>query len=157
MPAISDLWLTLQEHLRKFPNLTYHAVNADGAEYTNADPCHANAVTWGVFPGREIIQVRGTRTWLLPLYCRLTTAIAAHNCRPCELPGLEGGGLWTLVVASTCSIRRRCGASLYSLACACVCVQWASVYDEEDTAQRTAKGLIQVGCTLGTAPPHRSG
>lgn len=38
-----------------------------------------------------------------------------------------------------------------------VCVQWASVYDEEDTAQRTAKGLIQVGCMLGTAPPHLSG
>ena len=47
-----------QDRLGAHPTLTYHAVNFTGAEYTNADPCHANAVTWGVFPDREIIQVR---------------------------------------------------------------------------------------------------
>jgi len=39
---------------RKFPSLTFHAVNLKGESYTNTK--ETNAVTWGVFPGKEIIQ-----------------------------------------------------------------------------------------------------
>jgi len=39
---------------RKYPSLTFHAVNLKGESYTNTKD--TNAVTWGVFPGKEIIQ-----------------------------------------------------------------------------------------------------
>lgn len=39
----------------KNPNLTYYAVNIDGDLRTNAND-GPNAVTWGVFPGKEIVQ-----------------------------------------------------------------------------------------------------
>jgi len=43
--------------VKKFPELTYHAVNCKGDSFTNApDGSHASAVTWGVFPGKEILQ-----------------------------------------------------------------------------------------------------
>lgn len=42
--------------IQKFPSLTYHAVNLKGEEMTNAPKNHANALTWGVFPGKEILQ-----------------------------------------------------------------------------------------------------
>ena len=45
----------LLEELDRHPNLSYHAVNVKGQEYTNARG-GVNAVTWGVFPGREIVQ-----------------------------------------------------------------------------------------------------
>jgi methylenetetrahydrofolate reductase (NADPH) len=41
--------------LPDFPHLSYHARNMSGEEYRNTRE-GANAVTWGVFPGREIIQ-----------------------------------------------------------------------------------------------------
>ena len=46
----------------QYPSLSYHAINKRGDEYTNVRPSKqkgqepVNAVTWGVFPGREIIQ-----------------------------------------------------------------------------------------------------
>lgn len=49
----------LLEELKHHPNLSYHALNAKGEEYTNnaaAGQGRVNAVTWGVFPGREIVQ-----------------------------------------------------------------------------------------------------
>ena len=42
--------------LPEYPNLSYHAVNVDGREYSHTPEASVNAVTWGVFPGREIIQ-----------------------------------------------------------------------------------------------------
>lgn len=44
--------------LNKYPSLTVHAVNLKGDSYTNSDlkEHNANAVTWGVFPGKEILQ-----------------------------------------------------------------------------------------------------
>eukprot|EP01114_Cavostelium_apophysatum_P016958 TRINITY_DN492_c0_g1_i1.p1 TRINITY_DN492_c0_g1~~TRINITY_DN492_c0_g1_i1.p1 ORF type:complete len:583 (-),score=137.66 TRINITY_DN492_c0_g1_i1:23-1771(-) len=39
----------------RFPTLTYHAVNKNGESFTNTGQ-GANAVTWGVFPGKEIVQ-----------------------------------------------------------------------------------------------------
>lgn len=53
-----DLWPRLLGLLNTeaYKHLTYHAVKVDGEEETNADREHATAVTWGVFPGREVIQ-----------------------------------------------------------------------------------------------------
>lgn len=49
--------LALVKVLDRFPSVNYHIINKTGSEtYTN---CHNHvpiAVTWGVFPGREIIQ-----------------------------------------------------------------------------------------------------
>jgi len=39
---------------KKFPTLTFHAINIKGESYTNTKG--TNAVTWGVFPGKEIVQ-----------------------------------------------------------------------------------------------------
>ena len=39
-----------------FPSLTFHARNAAGQEHSNAELSGASAVTWGVFPGREVLQ-----------------------------------------------------------------------------------------------------
>lgn len=39
-----------------FPHLSYHALNRAGEEFRNTPARSVNAVTWGVFPGREIIQ-----------------------------------------------------------------------------------------------------
>lgn len=37
--------------------LSYHAVNVKGEQLSNyGDNTTVNAVTWGVFPGREVIQ-----------------------------------------------------------------------------------------------------
>jgi hypothetical protein len=44
------------EEMDRHPNLSYHAVNVKGQEYTNTRSARVNAVTWGVFPGREIVQ-----------------------------------------------------------------------------------------------------
>lgn len=38
------------------PSLTYYAVTKDGELKTNAPSDGPNAVTWGVFPGKEIVQ-----------------------------------------------------------------------------------------------------
>ena len=42
--------------LEEFPSLTYHAVNVASEGHSNCPEDHINAVTWGVFPGREIVQ-----------------------------------------------------------------------------------------------------
>lgn len=47
------------EMVRRFeqhPDLTYYAVTKDGDLQTNAPSDGPNAVTWGVFPGKEIVQ-----------------------------------------------------------------------------------------------------
>jgi methylenetetrahydrofolate reductase (NADPH) len=47
----------LVEVLRSFKSITYNAVNRAGEQRSNYEGCtHVNAVTWGVFPGREIVQ-----------------------------------------------------------------------------------------------------
>jgi len=38
------------------PNITYYAINKQGDLRTNSKYDGPNAVTWGVFPGKEIIQ-----------------------------------------------------------------------------------------------------
>ncbi|XP_073441140.1 methylenetetrahydrofolate reductase (NADPH) [Dendrobates tinctorius] len=38
------------------PRVNYHIVNVQGENITNSTDLQPNAVTWGIFPGREIIQ-----------------------------------------------------------------------------------------------------
>lgn len=50
-------WRKLQPLLQKHPLISYQAMNQQGEEYSNNfNFPRVNAVTWGVFPGREIIQ-----------------------------------------------------------------------------------------------------
>jgi hypothetical protein len=46
----------LLEAIEKDPNITFHAVNRHGDLRTNTYSDGPNAVTWGVYPGKEIIQ-----------------------------------------------------------------------------------------------------
>lgn len=46
----------IKERLDKFPSLTVIASNVAGEVFTNSNINSVNAVTWGVFPAREIIQ-----------------------------------------------------------------------------------------------------
>jgi methylenetetrahydrofolate reductase (NADPH) len=46
----------LLARLKDFPTMSYHAVNGDGEVFSNCSGRSVNAVTWGVFPDREIIQ-----------------------------------------------------------------------------------------------------
>ena len=47
----------LQEVLPGYPWVNYHIVNKQGThDITNCDPTQPIAVTWGVFPGKEIVQ-----------------------------------------------------------------------------------------------------
>ena len=46
----------LMEACKEHESLTYHAVDVSGNTYTNSKTGRPCAVTWGVFPGREVIQ-----------------------------------------------------------------------------------------------------
>merc|ERR1711923_600134 len=47
----------LKEVLQNYPLVNYHIINHSGAaDYSNCDESQPIAVTWGVFPGKEIIQ-----------------------------------------------------------------------------------------------------
>lgn len=46
----------LIDQLKLFPYLTYLAVNKEGSWKSNVSNSDVNAVTWGVFPAKEIIQ-----------------------------------------------------------------------------------------------------
>lgn len=52
-PALLSILL---EQLEKDPNVTYYVINKRGDLRTNTRSDGPNAVTWGVFPGKEIIQ-----------------------------------------------------------------------------------------------------
>jgi methylenetetrahydrofolate reductase (NADPH) len=43
-------------HIERDPNITYYAINKTGDLRTNSHSDGPNAVTWGVFPGKEIVQ-----------------------------------------------------------------------------------------------------
>ncbi len=48
---------SLVEVLQGYPLVNYHIVNKLGTEdLSNCDPTQSIAVTWGVFPGKEIVQ-----------------------------------------------------------------------------------------------------
>ncbi len=45
------------EVLQDYPLVNYHIVNKLGTEdLSNSDSAQSIAVTWGVFPGKEIVQ-----------------------------------------------------------------------------------------------------
>ncbi|CAD7703242.1 unnamed protein product [Ostreobium quekettii] len=46
----------LQPQLNSAPSISYMAVNSKGELHTTLDDGNVNAVTWGVFPGKEILQ-----------------------------------------------------------------------------------------------------
>jgi len=49
--------MALKQILTKYPLVNYHIIDQSGqADYTNCDERESIAVTWGVFPGKEIIQ-----------------------------------------------------------------------------------------------------
>ena len=45
----------LVDHLDKYPDITYQAINMKNEEKKNVADDDVNAVTWGVFRGKEII------------------------------------------------------------------------------------------------------
>ena len=47
---------SLAKRIEDYPSITYLAVNSKGQFASNLGPEDVNAVTWGVFPGKEIIQ-----------------------------------------------------------------------------------------------------
>ncbi len=52
-PALLSLLLT---HIERDSSITYYVINKRGDLRTNTHSDGPNAVTWGVFPGKEIIQ-----------------------------------------------------------------------------------------------------
>ena len=52
-PTLLSLLLT---HIERDSNITYYVINKRGDLRTNTHSDGPNAVTWGVFPGKEIIQ-----------------------------------------------------------------------------------------------------
>lgn len=51
-----ELFAFLVPHLEQDINITYHVINKLGDLKTNTKTQGPNAVTWGVFPGKEIVQ-----------------------------------------------------------------------------------------------------
>ncbi|KAK0641588.1 methylenetetrahydrofolate reductase-domain-containing protein [Cercophora newfieldiana] len=51
-----EIFPELQRRIHDHPDLTYYAVTKSGTLQTNASGEGPNAVTWGVFPGKEIVQ-----------------------------------------------------------------------------------------------------
>ncbi|KAK3735397.1 hypothetical protein QZH41_013389 [Actinostola sp. cb2023] len=52
-----DIVNVLLEVLKNYPQVNYHVVNFEGTvDITNCNPLTPVAVTWGVFPGKEIMQ-----------------------------------------------------------------------------------------------------
>jgi len=49
-------WKLVDILQNNFPWISYHAMNRVGKNFTNTPEKAVNAVTWGVFPGKEIIQ-----------------------------------------------------------------------------------------------------
>ncbi len=43
--------------VKENPSLTYIAVNTNGETQSNIGPINVNTVTWGVVPGKEVIQL----------------------------------------------------------------------------------------------------
>jgi len=51
-----DTLKALMDAITRFPDLQYHAVNLRNEAFTNSSTNRPTAVTWGVFPGREVLQ-----------------------------------------------------------------------------------------------------
>ncbi|KAK3391048.1 methylenetetrahydrofolate reductase-domain-containing protein [Podospora didyma] len=51
-----DIFPEIKRRIENHPDMTYYAVTKSGSLHTNAPSEGPNAVTWGVFPGKEIVQ-----------------------------------------------------------------------------------------------------
>ncbi|EAA32493.1 hypothetical protein GE21DRAFT_5731 [Neurospora crassa] len=51
-----ELFPEIKRRIEDHPDITYYAVTKSGNLHTNAPSEGPNAVTWGVFPGKEIVQ-----------------------------------------------------------------------------------------------------
>ncbi|KAK0722269.1 methylenetetrahydrofolate reductase-domain-containing protein [Lasiosphaeria miniovina] len=51
-----EIFPEIKRRIHGHPDLTYYAVTKSGSLHTNAPSEGPNAVTWGVFPGKEIVQ-----------------------------------------------------------------------------------------------------
>ncbi|KAK9320707.1 methylenetetrahydrofolate reductase-domain-containing protein [Lipomyces orientalis] len=51
-----DIWLTLKKKLQGSDFVSYYAGNSRGDFFSNMNANDVNAVTWGVFPNREVVQ-----------------------------------------------------------------------------------------------------
>lgn len=51
-----DKFAALEGKLQQLPSITYLGVNAAGDLKANVGMADINAVTWGVFPGKEVVQ-----------------------------------------------------------------------------------------------------
>lgn len=51
-----ELLKALLPYIESDSQITYHAINRRGDLRTNTHSDGPNAVTWGVFPGKEIVQ-----------------------------------------------------------------------------------------------------
>lgn len=86
----------LEPRLKASPAITYMAVNAKGDLIANVGPTDVNAVTWGVFPAKEVIQPtvvdpHSFAIWKVPaLPTRFT--LQTRECI-CELAPLTGADL----------------------------------------------------------------
>lgn len=54
--ASPELLEALIPHIERDPGITYYVINKRGDLRTNTTSEGPNAVTWGVFPGKEVIQ-----------------------------------------------------------------------------------------------------
>ncbi|KAH8103992.1 methylenetetrahydrofolate reduct [Cristinia sonorae] len=54
--VLPELLALLLPHVERDPNITYYVINKTGDLRTNTLSDGPNAVTWGVFPGKEIVQ-----------------------------------------------------------------------------------------------------
>jgi hypothetical protein len=51
-----ELFKSLEAVVSQQQTITYLAVNSSGEFRSNLEPEAVNAVTWGVFPGKEVVQ-----------------------------------------------------------------------------------------------------
>lgn len=78
-----ELLTKLLVHIERDPNITYYVLNKSGDLRTNTHSEGPNAVTWGVFPGKEIIQPTiveavSFMAWKV-CYCTYITSLILFN------------------------------------------------------------------------------
>ncbi len=54
--ASPETFAGLEKRLEQRASITYMAVNQAGEVHSNIEPTDVNAVTWGVFPAKEVVQ-----------------------------------------------------------------------------------------------------
>ena len=83
----------LEPRLKAEPAITYMAVNAKGDLITNLGPADVNAVTWGVFPAKEVIQPTVVDPQSFMVW---KVSISTFNCKHVRLRQLIG--IWSKAI-----------------------------------------------------------